>query len=37
VVDAPRIEVVLVEEVTERPVPDVVQQARHAHRLLHEL
>ena len=33
-VDLPRVEVVLVEEVAERSVPNVVEQAGDAHRLL---
>ena len=36
VIDAPAREVVLVEEVAERPVADVVQEARKAERLLHQ-
>jgi len=36
-VDAPGIEIVLVEEMAERPVAHVVEQARDAHRLLDEL
>jgi hypothetical protein len=36
VVDPPRVEVVFVEEVTERPVTDVVQQPRDAHGLHHQ-
>ena len=37
VVEVPRVQVVLVEEVAERPVANVVKQPRDAHRLLHEL